>query len=432
MWKYAIGAVILWFATATLLPSEALARGYGGGGGSRGGGGRSFGSSRSFSRSSTTSRPRFDESARRAVGRETSRRSFGQHPGGAPRVSRQQMGTRDQREGAFTASRTPTGYYTPRPGPTVIYNDPFSSSMLQYMSMMWMFNHWGQIDRSRFDEGRLRDLERQVAEMKAKGLQPDPNYVEPGVDADLIYRKDVVEEESNLGGWLLGFLILCGAGCGVLFVIVRRSKREKGGIAPDSPREEDDLYNPLRLHIGDFVSFQTVDLSGGNWSVVEVAEYQRVAGDETFPMANYGLREGNRRLVLRAVPGQEEVSAPDLLVLKVFEEMGFSQEVAEAVKSNEFYVDEDDGTRIVYQPLSDCGEEGWLARCRTVTDSRRTARSSEIRYWDYFRKGSMDRGEMAGDVFFFVEIDQETGWTRMLEGSRIPSGDVETFPAGRS
>jgi hypothetical protein len=146
-------------------------------------------------------------------------------------------------------------------------------------------------------------------------------------------------------------------------------------------------------------------------------------------MINYELQDADRRVVLRAAPGEEETSPPDLLVLKVFDEMGFNEEVAGAVKSNEFYVDEDDGTRITYYALSDCGEEGWLARTRSVTDRSGPAKEGEVRYWDYYRKGDVGRGEMAEEVFFFVEIDQATGWTRMLEGGRITSGDVETYSA---
>lgn len=420
---------IVIFVVALALPSEAMARRYGGGGGSRGGGGfRSYGSSRSSSRPSA---PRYDERARRVVGQETSRQRFGAYqglPAGAPRVTPQQLSTRDARERSVVASRQPTGAFPSRPGPVVMYRDPFNSSMLQYMSMMWLFHHWGQVDHRRFDEARVRDLERQVAEMKAKGMQPDPTYAEPGVDPDLVYRRDVLEqpEGSHWGMWFLGFLAVCGAGFALVFVYTKRSQE---GRRPQivRPQEEDGLYNPLRLHTGDFVSFKTLDLAGRNWSVTQVSEYQRLAGDETFPMINYELQDEDRRMILRAVPGAEAL--PDLLVLKVFDEMGFNEDVVEAVKSNEFYVDEDDGTRTTYSALSDCGEEGWSVRTKAVTGRGQPAKEGECRYWDYYRKGDVSRGEMAEDVFFFVEIDQATGWTRMLEGSRITSGDVETFPA---
>jgi hypothetical protein len=329
-----------------------------------------------------------------------------------PVVTAQQLRTRDERERSVMASRQPTGAFPRASGPVVVYRDPFNSSMLQYMSMMWLFHHWNQVDHRRFDEARLRDLERQMAEMRAKGAQPDPTYVEPGIDPDLVYRKDVLEQAGGTHWefWFFGFLAVCGAGLTLAFVLVRRSQ---GG---------DGLYNPLGLRIGDLVSFRPQDLAGRNWSVAQVSEYQRLAGDETFPVVNYELQGGDRRMVLRAVPGAEADAPPELLVLKVFDEMGFNEDVAEAVKSNEFYVDEDDGARITYYALSDCGEEGWFARTKTLTGRLQPARAGELRYWDYYRKG-----EMAEEIFFFVEIDQGTGWTRMLEGSRVASGDVETF-----
>jgi hypothetical protein len=163
--------------------------------------------------------------------------------------------------------------------------------------------------------------------------------------------------------------------------------------------------------------------------VTRVTEYGRIAGEETFPLVNYELQDRDQRIVLRAVPGAEETAPPDLLVLNVFDEMGYSEDVAQAVRAAEFYVDEDDGTRIVYHPLSDCGEEGWSARTRSVAAAGEAAKEGELRYWDYFRKGDVGRGEMSEDIFFFVEIDQETGWIRMLEGGRITSGDVESYPA---
>ena len=60
----------------------------------------------------------------------------------------------------------------------MIYQDHYDNTFFQYASMLWLFNHWDTVDRSRFDQQKLAALESEIAAMKQKGLKPDPNFVD--------------------------------------------------------------------------------------------------------------------------------------------------------------------------------------------------------------------------------------------------------------
>jgi hypothetical protein len=111
----------------------------------------------------------------------------------------------------------PTGYYTPRSNTVIIYRDRYDNNFLQYATAIWLFHHWDTVDKSRFDEQRLRDLEYKMKQMERDGVKRDPNYVQPGVDQDLIYASvpaavEKKTEKSGIGwiGWALLILFIIG------------------------------------------------------------------------------------------------------------------------------------------------------------------------------------------------------------------------------
>ena len=143
--------------------------------------------------------------------------------------------TRSARRNAFYSNVAPSNETYYRYAPTVIYHDPYDNFFFRYVTMTWLFHHWDSVDKSRFEEQRLRELEAKMAEMRAQGMQRDPNYTMAGVDPDLQYSdeelanlqdaKDVAQyEEDRAHGvsWLTIFLVGMVIVGGIYFTAIRR------------------------------------------------------------------------------------------------------------------------------------------------------------------------------------------------------------------
>jgi len=238
--RFAIFAILSLFLAAG--PADLLAKGFRGGGGSRGGG-RSSGGSHSPSRSSGKSfsfsgssgsrssspKPSYDREAGRARQHEISAEKFNlwkssRTPRETPSFNPSLAETRSQRMTSELGWRQPTGYYR-EPSTVVIYRDHYDNSFMKYVTLMWLFNHWNNVDHSRFDDARIRDLEARFGDLEARGYKRDPNYTEPGIDPDLAYHKDAAYEQHRPGSlaWLFwgtvgGSVLLWG----IWFVFIRR------------------------------------------------------------------------------------------------------------------------------------------------------------------------------------------------------------------
>ncbi len=237
--RLALLAVLSLFLAAG--PADLAAKGFRGGGGSRsvghmGGfrspsrssGSKSFSGSGGFRRSSG-SKPSYDVAAGRARSHEISAQNFRLWGGSksgreTPSFNPTWAESRPQRMATTFGSRQPTGYYYDRPN-VVIYHDSYDNSFMKYATLMWLFNHWGSVDHSRFDNARIRDLETRFKDLEAKGVKPDPNYNEPGVDPDLAYNKDVAYRQQGMSPLGKFFWLVTGGGLivwGIWFVFVRR------------------------------------------------------------------------------------------------------------------------------------------------------------------------------------------------------------------
>jgi hypothetical protein len=87
---------------------------------------------------------------------------------------------------------------------------------------MWLFNHWDTVDKSRFEESKLRELEAKVRAMELQNMKKDPNYVQPGVDPDLVYNAPK-EKESSFGWVWISLVIITLALFGtMLYFFFRR------------------------------------------------------------------------------------------------------------------------------------------------------------------------------------------------------------------
>lgn len=205
--------------------------------------------------------------------------------------------------------------------------------------------------------------------------------------------------------------------------------------AEPEPRLEDKILNPLKLHCGDIVVPKLFEEEDRKYSVVEVREYSRRVSGEEFKSTDYLLREGENERILRTNPRPErdpdDPRECDLLWLEFFDRMEFNEGVREAVTHDEFSIDEDDDGKpdVTYYGLN-AGKDGFLTRVRRARQGENSFKDSQIRYWDFYKKGEPKYNEPEGeDVFFFVECDENDGFITMLKGMRVSSRDIEIYPA---
>jgi len=75
------------------------------------------------------------------------------------------------------------------------YNDPYDHSLISGFSTLWWYHHWSTIDRSHYDsdDAKFKELEAEVAKLKAEGIAPDPDYVEEGMDTTVMYSEGYMQ-----------------------------------------------------------------------------------------------------------------------------------------------------------------------------------------------------------------------------------------------
>lgn len=68
------------------------------------------------------------------------------------------------------------------------YNDPYDHSMIWGFSSLWWYHHWSTVDRNHYaNDARMRQIEKEVAIMKAKKMALNPNYMDSGMTDTTAY-----------------------------------------------------------------------------------------------------------------------------------------------------------------------------------------------------------------------------------------------------
>ena len=189
-------------------------------------------------------------------------------------------------------------------------------------------------------------------------------------------------------------------------------------------------FNPLKVYCGDFIEVTTLDETA-TYSVSEIIEYSRSLGGDQFKHTDYRLEDNDKLLVLRVNPkkslslvtGSEDC---DILVMKLIFEGEFEEDLQDAAKCKEFIKTNEDGSKIIYECLH-AGKEGWNADLEIIKLNKgRTSRN--VKYWDFFRESSINLNELfSGQVFLFVEIDQDDGFTTIWEGHIILNNEIKIY-----
>lgn len=248
-------------ACSLLVPAYTLAKGGGGfqrGGRSFGGGGRSggFSSFRSFSTpkappspSRSTFKPsggfatHYDSGAAAAERAESSRslyeRANGAFTGGRTR-SAERVGPVTDETLQTRPAREESIFHSYRTQPVVVYHDSFSPFFWLWLldrsqrdRDLWVYNHRDEMDQQRYQDlvRKDADLENRLHDLEQQGVPRDPSYTPPGVDQDLMYDDNRVQqahaEEQSHPAWDLLFAsvaIIAGAYL-IFFVPMFRPRR---------------------------------------------------------------------------------------------------------------------------------------------------------------------------------------------------------------
>ena len=267
MRRYLQASIPLLLAVMLLVPASTFAKG---GGGFRGGGGRSFsggsrsgGFSRGFSSGRSFSTPKappsspsrstfrpsggfsthYDSGAAAAEHAQSSRSLYerandafsGGRTGSTERVgpvTQETLDTRPAREDSI--------FHTYRTQPVTVYHDSFSPWFWLWLMDrsqrdrdLWVYNHRDEMDQQRYQdlERKDADLDRRMHDLEQQGVSQDPSYTPSGVDQDLMYNDNRVQqayaETQHHPSWDLLFgsaAIIAGAYL-IFFVPMFRPRR---------------------------------------------------------------------------------------------------------------------------------------------------------------------------------------------------------------
>jgi hypothetical protein len=122
-------------------------------------------------------------------------------------------------------------YY--RRQPVVVYHDSFSPffwlwllDRSQHDRDLWIYNHRDEMDQQRYSDLARKDadLENRLHNLEQQGVPKDPSYAPPGVDQDLMYddntvQQAVVQKQSHPAWDLLFGSVAIVAGAYLIFFV---------------------------------------------------------------------------------------------------------------------------------------------------------------------------------------------------------------------
>lgn len=226
MRRYLQAAISLLLAVSLLVPASTLAKG---GGGFHGGGGRSFssgprpggfGSSRSFSTPKlppaspgrSTFKPsggfatHYDSAAASAERSQYSKSLYERANGafsGGPKSGAERVGPVTSETLETRPAREDSIFHSYRSQPVTVYHDSFNTFFWLWLldrsqrdRDLWVYNHRDEMDQQRYQDlvRKDADMENRLHSLEEQGVEKDPSYTPPGVDQDLMYDDNRVQQ----------------------------------------------------------------------------------------------------------------------------------------------------------------------------------------------------------------------------------------------
>lgn len=190
------------------------------------------------------------------------------------------------------------------------------------------------------------------------------------------------------------------------------------------PIQEERISNPLDVksfvRVSSKVHIDTLDLKDDFFSVKEIRESFVDIGDG-HKFVDYVLEsqiKDDFSLRLRVVPGQE----PIVLVLNLYEEMGYSQDFHNIVtdESNELVFDDENAK--YFRCVDNINPTDSTVTTMTDADGNGRVEPSEVKtekilFWDYYRQAVIEGVEK--EEFVIVEMHGENGWFQIWRGTKV-------------
>lgn len=191
--------------------------------------------------------------------------------------------------------------------------------------------------------------------------------------------------------------------------------------------EELKIFNPLRLKIGDFVSIDAAGLFGRQLVVSELDVYERKIGNERFEFVNYVLLDDETKPVnlrIHPIKGSDPYAKQhcDAMVVLPDFEMAYDKVFHENIlPAGILEVKDNQGNLLAtYQRVGE-SKEPYLATVTVLDNPNQPPKKEKYSYWDYVR----DIGGSA--EFYFVEMNEESGWIQMFKGFQVSELDVKVL-----
>jgi hypothetical protein len=265
--RYLHASLVLLLLACLFVPADSFAkggRGFSGArsfsGGSRTGGfgggfGSGFGSGRSFSTPKSTPSPtrgisrsggfttRYDNNAASARRAQSSRSLYEQANGlfgGGRTANAERVGPVTQETIETRPSRFREIFSTYTSRPVTIYHDSFNPWFWMWLMDrgqrdrdLWVYNHRDEMDEERYRDLKSKDadLENRLNALENQGVPRDSSYTPAGVDRDLMYDDNQVQDayaetrSHALWGWLVIGLVGVGLAYLIFFVPMFNARR---------------------------------------------------------------------------------------------------------------------------------------------------------------------------------------------------------------
>lgn len=114
------------------------------------------------------------------------------------------------------------------------YHDHYSNSFMSHLmtlslmdQAMWWYSHRNYVDQSRYNEALAQNaaLKTQIMMLEQQKVTADPNYVPPGIDKDLMYDDEYVQNvyntQNQISFWLvIKYTLYVAIPCLIIYIIV--------------------------------------------------------------------------------------------------------------------------------------------------------------------------------------------------------------------
>jgi hypothetical protein len=212
------------------------------------------------------------------------------------------------------------------------------------------------------------------------------------------------------------------------------------------PKTDVTFFNPLKVHVQSTVTFDTLELRGKDFRLMNVQEYNRTLDGKVYAFTDYNLAfvpvgGDTQKVKLRVVPngGTAKIEGREfsMLVLSLDYQQAYDQGLMDVIKdaqASKIWEVSDDGmdgdkkvrepSKTLYARLND-NTDSFRPTVFTATDQNGDGEFQEseikkttIEYWDFGREFDV-ADKITATEFYFIEVNREDGYIQMWKGTEV-------------